>query len=167
MGRDPAPGPCPPRFRVGCQLYMPYLSPTLGHPHGATRQTHAPLHTNYHFAERGSTSNYACQNSHLGEPPGGDGPLSAEFAARATGAGKTMNAQAQPPGGLESGPHYGVPIATLRASSRQPDLGQLPLLQLPPLQTSRQYPHNTITWERSSVRVAPLLYHPIVLTTAR
>ena len=53
-------------------------------------------------------SDYACQDSHLGEPSGGDGPFSAEVTVRATGAGKTMDAQAQPLGGLESGPHYGV-----------------------------------------------------------
>ena len=106
MGRDPAPGPGPPRFWVGCQLHLPDLSPMPGHPPGATRQTHAPLRTHWRSAGGGSTSYDAGQDSHLGEPPGGVGPLSSEVTTHATGAGKTMDAQAQPPGGLELRPHH-------------------------------------------------------------
>ena len=93
-GGDLAPGPGPPRLRVRRQFYLSDLSLTPGHPHGATRQTHAPLLYHWCSTGGGSACQHPSEDSHLGEPPGGVGPPSFEVAAHVTGAGKTVDAQA-------------------------------------------------------------------------
>ena len=141
-GGDPAPGPSPPRLRVQRQFNLPDLSPMPGHPHGATRQTHAPLCNHWRSAGGGSASHHPGEDSHLGEAPGGVGGRrvchwcwedhgSASITLRWTGAEDSLR------GGATS--------ATLPASSQPPERGQPPPLQPTPPRTYRQCARSTTT----------------------